>query len=297
MQDINWDDLRFLIALSRSHSLAEAATLLGVNGTTVSRRLKTFEQQVGSPLIQSVGGHHYRLSDLGLELLQVAERTQRELLTLQEQANNADNAVKGRIVLTAAPVLCNRLLLPALRPFVAAHPQLDLQLLAENKNIDLISAEIDMAIRLSKPTSGGRQLITKRLGTLDHAVYVQAGSDHQDFQHIPWVLYVDGRQHLPQLTWMSARAKNEANNISGMRVTDLESAIEAVANGYGRSAIPCLMGDADPRLTRLPPQAGIELLKREVWALWRSDRTHLSRLRALLDAVSLLFDARSDRDH
>lgn len=292
MQNLDWDDLKIVIALHRSRSFSEAANLLGINSTTVARRLSSLESRLAVQLVLRTGRQTFQLTDAGQDVLQVALRTENEIQNLGERIVHDDQVISGRIALTAAPVICNRVLIPASHSFCQKHPQLELQLLADNRNLSLEHRDADIALRLGMPVQGGQQLKARKIASLRHAVYGARTTDNSSECPPSWISYTDASKQLPQAQWLEQHIKLSKEPTSQLRVTDFDAAVEAVANGFGRSLLPQLMGDADQRLMRMDElTTDIEFPEREVWIMCRSDMAHLARVRATLDWLADVFSA------
>lgn len=288
MQHLNWDDLRFFLALSRSDSYNSAARALRVDGTTVSRRIKALEKTLQTRLVMRAGTGTFQLTDAAHAVAKAAEIAEREVEALQARLSNADIAIKGRVLLTAVPAISNRILIPALTKLLHRHPDLEIHLAPDNRNLNLTMRETDIAIRLGRPIDGGQKVIARRIGTLAHAVY--AATDCADADGGPWVTYQAAMDHLPQAQWIEMELQHKGGAKSSAFVSDLEGAIEAVASGYGKTLLPCLFGDGDKRLRRLHAEYATPMIEREIWVLVHADMQRLARIRATLDWLDALFD-------
>ncbi len=288
MQNTNWDDLRYIIALHRSESFSAAARLLGVNSTTVARRLAALELKMGQVVARKNRVSH-TLTDNGLQLLQIALHTQEAMRNLQERAADATQQVAGEISITGTPAVCNRLLMPRLRDFCNDYPKINVQLLPDNNNLDIDKHDIDIALRLGRPEQGGHQFKVRRIGLMSHAVYASSKTKKASLSTGAWIGYSSQLQHLAHVQWIEAEILQNNHSRSPLKVLDLDGAVEAIAQGLGQSVIPCLIGDADKRLKRVDCESSLRHLQREVWVMCRADRLHLARVRATLDWLKSVF--------
>ncbi|NNF77485.1 MAG: LysR family transcriptional regulator, partial [Rhizobiales bacterium] len=119
----NWDNLRVLLALGRTGSIAQAARKLGVNQTTVTRRLEQCEAGFGTQLFARVRGSVHS-TDAGQDLMAHAERVEREVLAAQSKLSGLDQKAQGTVRLTSVPLLINHILVPALPGLLRDHPNL-----------------------------------------------------------------------------------------------------------------------------------------------------------------------------
>ncbi len=273
MQAMDWDDLRFLLAISRAGSLAAAARRLSVNQTTVARRLARAEAALKAKLFQRLGGA-LQPTAAGRAALARASRMEQELDGL-ELGLSAETEPAGVVRVTAVPILVNRLLVPAVADLLRRHPRLRLELIADSRNADLSRHQADLALRLARPEGAGPHL-ARRLGTVAYAVYGRrdgAGKDRR------WVTYEEGSRHLPQARWMARASRGK--NLAAMRVSDSETVLQAVRAGLGRSLLPCFVADGDRDLRRLGPRAAV--LGRELWLLSHRDQRHTPAVAAVVD--------------
>jgi DNA-binding transcriptional LysR family regulator len=132
MQDIDWDDLRYVLALARCGSHAAGARLLGVNETTLARRIAQLEARLGSKLFQR-SGPALSLTELGEQAVNRAERIESEVAAISVAANATTSEVAGSVRVTSIPMLLNRLLLPELLNFTKPIRGCGLNLLASQE--------------------------------------------------------------------------------------------------------------------------------------------------------------------
>jgi len=276
MQELDWNDLRHLLALGREGRPAAAARRLGVNETTVTRRLRAAERALGRRLFLRGGDGRLQPTEAGARVLAHAERVERELAALGEALGGGDLAVAGGVRLTAVPLLLNRLLIPALPALLTRHPQLRLELVGEPRDLDLTRREADLALRLARPRGGGRGVLARRLGWLDYTLVAPAGLDREAVEQLPWIGYEEGMAALPQARWIEAAAGTAPRPLA---VNDAEAVLAAVRAGLGRSLLPRALAAAEPGLQCLetaetPP-------RREIWLLAHADLRPLPRIGAV----------------
>ena len=192
MQPIAWDDLRYVLALARFATIAEAARRLSVDEATVGRRIARIERQLGARLFDRAQGR-LAPTEAGRMAAERAERVEHEIEGLIATAAGADRIAAGRVRVTAVPVIVNRLLLPALPLLLEANPGLAVDLIAEPRDLSPIKREVDVAVRLARPARELRT-IARRIGDLVYAAYGAAGRDSDS---LPWITYEDLMGDLP----------------------------------------------------------------------------------------------------
>jgi DNA-binding transcriptional LysR family regulator len=145
---MDWNDLRFILTIARAGTLSAAARRLGVNQTTVARRLAAAEAALGTRLFERVGGALHS-TESGAAAVTRAARVEQEVYALKHGIGDADADAAGMVRITAVPVLVNQLLIPALPLLYATYPRLRIELAAEPRNLSLTRREADIALRLA----------------------------------------------------------------------------------------------------------------------------------------------------
>lgn len=270
MQGMEWSDLRHVLTVARAGTLAAAARRLGVNQTTVARRLRAAEQALGARLFERRDGVLYP-TQAGEAAVARAARVEQEVEALESGARGDAAGASGLVRLTTVPLLANRLLIPALPELFAAHPGLRLELVAEPRNLNLTRREADIALRLARPEGG--TALARRIGRLDYAVYAPR---RRGGEGLPWITYEEGLRHLPQARWVAAAGGEEGP----LLVNDAEVIVEALHAGLGKALLPCFVAEGDTRLRRLPgPKVA---LSRPLWLLVHRELRAQPRVAAVI---------------
>jgi len=283
MLELNWNDLRFVLALARSQSLAGAARRLGVNETTVARRVAQAEQRLGARLFERNLGRLHP-TEAGAAVVAGAERVELEVQALESATSGADRLAAGSVRVTSVPIIVNRILVPALPRLLSDHPQLRVELIAEPRDLSLTKREADIALRLARPRKEVRA-IARRIGQLDYAVY---GPSRRRTEPLPWVTYDDSMADLPQGRWMAERAIRERDAQAQVMVNDAEAMLQGVKAGLGKSLLPIAIGDQEPGLERHGD--GSVLLSRELWLMVHPELRELVRIRVVMDWLATVID-------
>lgn len=256
MQETDWNALKALLALGRSGTLTAAAAHLGVDETTVSRRVKALQQAVGLPLFARVDGR-YQPTDVAAPVFAMAERFERDSTALAEQVARHNSVLAGRVRVSAVPFIVNHVLVPALHEMTSSAPDLTVELIAEPRNAALDRQEADIALRFARPAGGGLAVQAQRIGQIRFVAAAPVASEVEG-----WITYGPGQRDLPQAT---ALEKLRGDASPALVVGDLETAIAAVAAGIGRSVLPATAVARDPAIREVPVE--IDLPHRDVWLL------------------------------
>ncbi|HKJ50793.1 MAG TPA: LysR family transcriptional regulator [Gammaproteobacteria bacterium] len=281
MPALNWNNLRYVLAAARSKTLAGAARSLDVNERTVARRIAQIETSLKARLFDRNAGKLVP-TEMGELAIASAERVEIESQQLEHRVAGADLRAAGVVRMTAVPVLINRLLIPSIGSLIDRHPDLELELIAEPRNLSLSKREADIALRMARPTDETR-VVARRLGRIDYVVFAAA---RRRPGNLPWINYDDGLRDLPQARWMAEQSSAEPASQATLAVNDTEAILAAVRAGLGKSLLPVFLGDSDPELVRLQESV---CLSREVWLMIHPDLRHLARIRAVIDWLDVLF--------
>ena len=143
---MDWDDVRYFLALARAGSVRAAGTSLGTSHSTVLRRVEALEERLQTRLFDR-NRDGYSLTEAGQRVLPSAERVEAEMATIERGVAGADERLEGPVTFTTFDNYIARLLLRELRPFCVAHPAIDLQFSVDFRMADLSRREADIAVR------------------------------------------------------------------------------------------------------------------------------------------------------
>jgi len=279
---MNWDDLRFLVEIGREGTLAAAARRLKVDQTTVARRLRALEDTLGTPLFER-SDKHWRPTAVGASVLERATRIEEDVAGLARLAETGTRTVSGVVRTTSVSAIASDYLVPRLNGLYARHPELIVELIASNDNLNVSRREADIAIRLARPESG--DFLIRKLADVGFAVYA-APPGHHPAQHDDWVTYDDELAHTPEMRWLAAQLAGQRVRL---RTNSLAGLLRAVAGGIGRAILPCFLADSAPGLIRMSgPQP---VLSRDLWLLVHPDARRQPRVAAVADWLGECFAA------
>lgn len=285
MQITDWNDLRFLLAVHRGRTLTGAARRLGVDLTTVSRRLARLQDTLGRRLVDRQG-------DGGLALTEAGEAVARQAALMERHAGLIDGSgdpdadrVAGTVRLTTVPIVANRILIPKLAGLLTRHPALQVEILPDSRDYSLTRHEADLALRLSRPKSGGTMVKASKVATLAYGVYAAASRKPDT---LGWLTYDEAMAHVPQARWIAKTLRGQAGGFSPLRVRDGDTLFQAVVAGLGKSLLPLAVADGDARLVRLDDAGEAGVLGRDAWLLAHADLLDRPPVRTVADWVTAL---------
>jgi DNA-binding transcriptional LysR family regulator len=278
---MHWDDLRFLLAVEREGTLSAAAKTLGVNHTTVSRRLTALEKGVGVRLFDRKP-EGYASTQAGADVIAVARTVEEQIQSLDRRVLGQDARLCGNVRLTTVDVLAGRHA-DVFRDFARRYPGIDLEISADNAPRSLTKREADVALRISnKPPD---HLVGRRLLRMEFALYghrdliAQVGED-RPYDDYPWMGWDERMGAKLTEQWMARHAPNA--NIAA-RVDSSVVMMETMKAGMGIGFMGCYFADDEPDLVRMrPAEPGFGM---DLWLLTHEDLRNTARVRALMDHI------------
>src|SRR6202000_1517445 len=144
---MDWDDVRFFLAVARGGSVRAAAERLEVNHSTVLRRIAHLEQRRGAQMVGELPTG-YRLTEAGEEVLELAAHMEASSHQLETRVFGRDQGVRGLLRVTLAPPLATHLLMPDFTEFARLHPDIEMEILSSGELANLTNRDADFAIRV-----------------------------------------------------------------------------------------------------------------------------------------------------
>ena len=275
MQDsLDWNALRWILAIARAGTLAGAARQLGVSHATIFRRLGAVERDLGQPVFvrQRAG---YVPTALGERLIVEAAAMEDRVRAAMLALDDGTTGPAGRVRLTTTDTLFDGLLASMLVDVRERYPQIALEVAISNETFSLSRRQADLALR--PMASPAEALVAQRVGHVAMAPYIARGANPAARSR--W-LGLDDSVFFPALAaWMRCHDVDD----SGWRIDTLLGLAAAVRHGAGVALLPCYLADADPALVR----AGdiVPELTTDLWLLVHPDLRRVARIRAVREAI------------
>ncbi|MVV50179.1 LysR family transcriptional regulator [Pseudomonas sp. PB120] len=249
MRMLDWDDLRFFLVAVDFGSYQKAAKALGVNRTTVGRRVEELEKCVGSPLFrQSASGYHP--TEAGLEVLKCARQLEKHIAQLTKALVKNKESVEGHVRVAIAAELGSDLL-PEVMKFQQKYAEVTVEILIVCDPVIALTqrkADIALGVLRSKP----EYLSGRCLGGLSRAVYGAAGASHPsvDSAQLNWVGWSESMKGCMLASWMSSNVKENARIASWV---DSWAALKAATQTGNNVAVMWqAFAEPDQGLVQLP---------------------------------------------
>ncbi len=251
---MNWDDMRFFLALARSATVSAAGRELRVKHTTVARRISALEEHLGTRLFDHLK-EGYAMTQAGEELYEHACNMEEQAQAIDRRVFGMDSQLKGSLKLAASHDVLTRLVIPHLDKFHEAYPNIDLQLLGSTAIMDLSARQADIAIRFTaKPPE---YLVGKKVLDIRHGIYASEKYLRQKRTVDEVIIWGD---QSGQPDWVK---RYFAKASVSMRADDISSMLACVTHDLGLARLPCYIADLDPNLRRLDKE-----LVPSSWGCW-----------------------------
>jgi DNA-binding transcriptional LysR family regulator len=290
---VNWDDLKIFLAVARQQKLAAAARSLGVDATTISRRIDRLAADLGTPLFeQSSGGH--LLTAGGTELLRHAEEIERSALAARADVTGERGLLSGIVRVSVAEGFGTWIVARHLAAFRSANPDIVVELIASSGFLNPSKREADLAVMLARPTSG--PLVARRL--TDYSLQLYATREYLD-RAPPLQTAKDLRRHVligyvPDLIYSPALdyiAEIRPGSAPDIRSSSINAQHALTVSGAGLCVLPRFIGAQDARL--VPVLTEEIALTRSFWLVVHRDTRQLARVAAFVDWLVVLIASQS----
>ncbi len=280
MQPLSWDEFRLVKAIADTRTLAGAAETLGLNHSTVFRRLNAVEDQLGSRLFER-SRTGYALTAAGEEMLELADDMAERIVAFERKVAGRDVKPSGELRVTTADTIFTALLAPILLGFREQCPDIRVEVLVENRDLNLSRRDADVALRAAREPP--ETLVGRRVAAIGWAAFAPralAAADGRfpDLADAPWIGYGEPLAQIAPARWLARTAPAER---IALRVNTVAAAFAAAEAGLGYAVLPCLIGNASPLLARIAPSDAADTSG--LWLLTHPDLRHSARVRAFLD--------------
>ncbi len=283
LADLEWSDLRVILALSRGGSVAGASRILGVDSSTVSRRLAAAEDAFGAVLVLR-GGREFRFTAEGTMALRTAEAMEVSIQSTATAIKSAKQAIEGKVKITTVGTFFH-FLNPICAILHQQHPNLHVEISDTDQMVNLAAGEADIGLRFALPKEP--DLIARKAFDLGWCVY--ASRDYATQYGLPktpeelrehrLILFTESRHHLPGFAWMEQFKTDEEKYA---RVNSTSVALRSVLSGVGISAMPCYEEDEYTNLVRVFPEP---FYYQPAYVVYHESLRDSARIRVVVDGL------------
>ena len=283
---LDWNDLRYFLAVARHGSTLAAAKALGVSQPTVQRRLAALEHAIGRALVERLPTG-YRLTALGTKLRAHVERIEEGVAAFERELAASDEGLTGTIRVTCAEGMAERFLAPLIAAFQARHPGLRVDLVLIDRYLDLAKGEADVAVRGHAPGDDG--LVARKLSDLPWAVYASRAyverrgrpGAPEELDHHAVIACTGEMANNHAGRWLRAVAPKAPIAASGGSLLGM---VAAVRSGAGLAPLPMMVGEPDPELVRV--LGPLPEISSKIFLVTHPDLRRAPRVRAFCDFVA-----------
>ena len=277
--------MRLFLEVSRYPRLAEAAKRLGVDATTIGRRLRRLEQDLGSILFERTPKGHV-LTAAGVNLTQRVESLEKLTREITSEIAGETERASGRVRLSVTEGFGTAVMAPAVHEFIKAFPKIDLDLISTNGFLSVSKREADMSVLLTRPETG--RLKARKLA--DYYLYLYGSCEYlaehghpetiDDLNERTFIGYVDDLIFSPKMKYYSEVGPGVSPRLCS---SSLISQLQMVRSGCGLAALPAFLADELPDLELvLPDQVQIQ---RSLWLATHEDIVGLARIKAVSEFI------------
>ncbi|REG81995.1 LysR family transcriptional regulator [Marinomonas pollencensis] len=278
MHRIRWDDLQYVLAVANEGSLSAAARALGVNHSTVLRRLESFEYRHKVQVFHKLATG-YKLTVEGNELLESALSIASEVKDLERRLSGKERELEGELRVTTTDSLLRLVLGKHLATFHRLYPRITLSLTVTPQQLALSQLESDVAIRIA--TTLDERLVGHKLCRISFGVYGSA----------EYVAKLQGKKVLTSAHWLEMRLASTARFISSdipaemvvLRADSYEPLLVAAEQGMGLVCMPCFIGESSDKLQRVDmPLAGKPI---DLYVISHKDLAGSAKVKAFFEFI------------
>ena len=278
---IDWDDVRYFLAIARGGSVRAASDTLKVNHSTVLRRIAQLEERLAVHLFEKLPSG-YRLTAAGEDVLEFAAEMEVSSARFETRIFGRDQNVRGSLRVTLAPTLATHLLMPDFAVFAKRHPEIEIEILSSDETVNLTTRQADVAIRVvydrnNLPPNLHGQKGPDLFGGVYMSRNLLAGWEAGAGERIRWIV----KDNIGVPDW--TRDHEILSAEVPFKTTDAAAQIVAVREGVGMTLLPCFVGDADPQLARVPGSR--MYMHGTLWLLTQGETRNTKRVRLFTEFV------------
>jgi DNA-binding transcriptional LysR family regulator len=283
-RQISWDEFRLVKAIADAQGLNGAAEALGLNHSTIFRRLNALEEDLGAALFER-NRNGYGLTSSGEQMVALARRMAEDVVEFERKVAGRDLQPSGEVRVTTTDTMFSTMLAPIFAQFRVRYPDITLDINIDNRALNLSRRDADVAIRASNHPP--ENLVGRRIASIAWAVYGpkrmtgETGFTPVEFAG-PWIGFGDPIHANNGAKWLEANIRDDR---IAVKVNGMTGIVEAIAAGLGVAIIPCFTGENRADLARLSPP--VPEAASALWVLTHPDLKGAARIRAFMDFVSL----------
>ena len=258
---MDWDKLKIFYTVAEASSFTKAATILNLSQSAISRQIQSLEQDLKIQLFE----RHARglvLTDNGEYLFKSAHEVISKLKDVESTLSSQKDKLSGKLIVTTVVSFGTTWLTPRIKEFMDLHPEIEVELIFDDRELDLSTREADVAIRMRRPKQ--LNLIQKKFVDFNYHIY---GSNKylekngypknlKDLDKHKFITYGRGAPSpVYNPDWvLKIGTKEGTKRKSAMKVNSVYGLLLAVQSGVGLAALPDYIAHNIPNLTKVLPE-------------------------------------------
>ena len=261
---MDWDKLKIFHTVAEASSFTKAATVLNLSQSAISRQIQSLENELKIQLFE----RHARglvLTDNGKYLFQTAHEVISKLKDVEATLSDEKDKLKGKLTVTTVVSFGTTWLTPRIKEFMDLHPEIEIELIFDDKELDLSTRQADVAIRMRRPKQ--LNLIQKKF--IDFNYHIYGSNEYLEKNGYPKILkdldkhkFITYGRGAPSPVYnpdwvLKLGAKEGKKRKSVMKVNSVYGLLLAAQSGVGLAALPDYIAHNIPNLTKvLPDETG-----------------------------------------
>ncbi len=294
MQNIDWDIFRFVVAVADKGSAVSAAESLGVNASTVLRKITRFEEENGIRLFERRQTGYSPTVECAA-VVEAARQIEQSVAGISRDILGRDLRLEGRVTVTTTDSLLNSVLARHIATFSTRHPRIHIEVSVTNTRLNLTRHDADVAIRATRRPPDA--LVGQRVADLAFGIYatveiakgLPANARSGDFKNLSWVGIGDALAGSPVGLWLE---EHVAPSAIVMTADTFVAVRDCAASGAGLAVMPCCLGDQSPGLVRV--SGPIAEMQTGLWILTHPDVRSASRVKAFNEHMTRALRAETE---
>ncbi len=282
---MEWDDLKYLLAVARTGSLTGAAQALKSSPATVGRRVTALEKRLGARMFDH-SQNGYALTEGGEAIRLKAEEVEEAVLSLEREAFGRDLRASGKVRIATAEDIASFIVAPKLCLFRQRQPAITLELVSSWDVANLTRREADIALRTARPTEG--DYVMRKIGIWNCALYVSKSfakahglaPDSDGLSGVGLITWTE-EHRFQGGDWLEKKLPH-APVVFAANSRHVQYA--ACKAGLGAAILPCVAADNDPELTKLLSAERVRSVP--LWLVAHRDLLRTARVRAAMDFLA-----------
>ena len=278
---MQWDTFKTILAVTRAGSFAKAASGMNVDRTTIMRKVKKLEDQLGFPVFERRSGN-YTLTVEAEKVLLAAEKMESEIIELERLVAGEALHPSGNLRVTTTDAIFLFEVAPKLQEFQKRYPRINLQMVINNHQLSLSRREADIAIRTGKVVPA--HLVGYSLGELHFGIYAsQAYIDENSTKNnntYHWIGLDEPMLSAPPGQWLS---KNVNPSQIVITANSFLAISECAKAHMGVALLPCRLGDVSKSLVQIGKP--IPELSNGLWLVTHPDLENAGRVKAFIEHI------------